>query len=695
MDSSFIENDGMVEPILPIELKPSVFRPFAYRVLSKKYGLNVQSTALEKLASYVGRRFGTKWRIDPKTSAFLDAVAKLWKEQGRGIFVDGDGIAQVIKEIVANEQRTKKRILDSKIAKNSTDLDADDSMSFDTTNFDSSIQFSSQLIEQPIEIEETIDWKQFFKATDVNHYTKFFYDRRRKQFEYNHSAKNHKLIQLPDADTTLNFYMGRLDILRDRIYRNNIFSKVKYDKSVESKTNNQMHQPKHITYVKNLLGRNEQRFILFGLVTLNSFGVWQLQDDSDKIELVLKHCIFPKDSFFTSGNFLIVDGFYSNAGKFHVLSVAHPPAEDRETSIDAFGNLDFNWDYSKNGKIDLTMQKLTNKQIKKHPDHKIVVLGGDLYLDELECITKLKKVLQELETELQGSISTQDSLNSDVGSRVLHDRTVAIVFNGPFISKALTVTEGTSANQMTSSGLYKASFDNLALILESFKLICEHSKLIFVPGDEDPWLSMVTRNSNAIWPKMKIPTVFGTKLQRIVKDIVWVSNPCRLNYLSHDIAIMKDNLGESLRRNDFSYLCELSAEEIEKAMMNNNETATTQLSQLPSYVNDKNLEIDKLTSKENSDMIKFKKIIKTILDQGIMSPFSSQVRTLIPNYWPLLSLLPLPNCLIISDNTAPSLSSMYKGCLVSNVGRFLDGNNRAHYLEYYPSSQTAKTRVVY
>lgn len=713
MDSSFMEPAVMAEPTLPIELNPSVFRPFAYRILSKKYGLNVQSSALEKLASYVGRRFGTKWKRDPKTSAFLDAVAKLWKEQGRGVFIDGSGISQVIKEILANEQRTKKKQQLRKEQKQqdlelTSETGFDESSHFDTTTYDSSMIISSQTADQTSngifkteDNDEIIDWKDFFKVVDINHYTKFIYDSRRKQFDYSSDYSTSKIIQLPKTDDIINFYITRLDLLRDRIYRNNIFSKLKYDDLRNSKIENQTQRPKHITAVKNLLGRNEQRFVLFGLVTLNSFGIWQLQDDTDKIELVLKQCIFSRDTYFVSGNFLIVDGFYSSAGKFHVLSMSHPPAEDRATSLDALANLDFNWNFSKNGKIDLTMKSLTQKEIKQHNDHKIIVLGGNLYLDELETIAKVKKTLQEIETELELSLQAEKARKNNILEEALenisiniHERPIAIVFNGPFTSTALTVTEGSSQNIMTKTGSYKASFDNLAAMLEQFKNICEYCKLIFVPGDEDPWMSMVTKDSNSIWPHMKIPSVFGSRLNRVAKDVVWASNPCRINYLSQDIALIKDELGESFRMNDFSYLCELNQEEIDKATGYNNTQQQQQNSSQLSFLNSQNLTIDKLTAKETGDNEKFKKIAKTLLDQGILSPFTYKTRQILPNYWLSLSLLPLPDCVIITDSTSPKLSTMYKGCLVTNVGKFYD-NGHANYLEYYPSTKAANLKSVY
>lgn len=189
---------------------------------------------------------------------------------------------------------------------------------------------------------------------------------------------------------------------------------------------------------------------------------------------------------------------------------------------------------------------------------------------------------------------------------------------------------------------------------------------------------------------MRIPSVFGTRLSRVAKNVVWAYNPCRLNYLSQDIVIVRDDAGESLRRNDFSYLCELSKEEIEKAIKRNDEEM---IDEVP-IINSQDLEIDKLTLRENADITRFKKIIRTLLDQGILSPFVYKTRQILPNYWPILSVMPLPDCIVMSDTTAPTLTTMYKGCLVSNVGKFYE-DGRAHYLEYYPSSQSAKMRVVY
>lgn len=699
MDTSTIDDSVLMpEPTLPIVLTPSVFRPFAYRILSKKYGLNVQSSALEKLASYVGRRFGVRWKKDYKTSAFLDALAKLWKEQGRGIFVDGEGVSQIIKELMANEKRNKKNIpadtIDDSIDTSENFEDNNDSsILLDTSINDTSDVTSSQILESSdISITQQnnpgkmVDWSLFFKVVDPNHYTCFIYDRRRKQFEYKPlSMKKMKMIQLPSTDEVLSYYISRLDILRDRLYRNNVFSKLNYNDLNQPKSQNQTKQPQYITYVKNLLGRNEERFALFGLVTLNSYGLWQLQDETDKIELVLNQCLFAEDSFFVSGNYLIVDGFYSSVGRFHVLSIQQPPAETRSLSLDALVYLDFNWDFSKNGKIDTTMKQLTQKQIKSHTDHKIVVLGGNLYLDDLNVMAKLKKTLQVIENELQSKLNNEEFVT---------DRPISIVFNGPFISKAVTVTEGSSVTHITSTSIYKTGFDNLAYILEKLPTICQSCKLIFVPGNEDPWLSMITKNSNSIWPQMKIPQIFGTRLRRIAQDLVWATNPCRINYLSQDIAIMRDDIGETFKRNDFSYLCELSKEEIDNAMRHTKNVNTNESFLSNTQQQLQNLEIDRLTTKENPDMTFFRKVTKTLLDQGILSPFTSNVRPILTNYWPLLTLLPLPDVLIISDATSPRLATMYKGCLVANAGSFYE-NGCANYTEYYPSSKIAKFRTVY
>lgn len=692
MDSSFLDTTLLSDPVLPTELKPSVLRPVAYRILSKKHGLNIQSDALDALAKFIGHHYGAHWRQNQKTTLMIDAVGRLWKQQSRGGFVNGAGVNEIINEILENEKRAKVKASNNE---KSMILDPDSSMVVDEEgdiSMDTSLALNFQ-----VKTESVVDWMQYFTSVELNHYTGFKYDKRNKKFEYTPTATNiavpsGKLV-LPRINNFVDHFINKLYILRDRTMRNEYYSKSSddqfksYDKSVA---------PKTFTYIKNLLGRNDQRFALFGMITLNNLGIWQLQDDTDKIELVLDQCIFPQDSYFFEGNFLIVDGFHSVANKFHVLSVNHPPCEQRPQTKQIFGNTDCQWPFNKNGTSVESFRGLLKNELQNHPDHKIVFLGGDLFLDNSMTLNLFKKTLDKLEEEIK-VYQTAKEVAEETGTEFESGGVpIGIVLIGSFFSKSITVTEGSSTNHLTNSNLYKSSFDNLALIMESYPNICEKCKLFIVPGEKDPWMSMVTKDSNAIWPKIKIPQLFTTRLRRVVKHLEFVSNPSRINYLGHEIAIVKDDLGSRLRRNDLTYLSKLTDEEIKRAMKNYPNSQLTQFSQFQTATQDdpNSLEIDKLILDESPEDFESKKIVKTILDQGDLSPFVNKIRPISPNYWNAMNLTPLPHFILLSDKTSPTFIRNYKGCEFSNVGNFLV-NGHANYIEYYPDSKRSKHQRLY
>ena len=84
---------------LPVKIQPGLLRPLAYRVLSKKYGLNIKSDGLAALADYIGNRFGINWRKDSGTLKFLEQFATIWDQQERGLFIDKTGVEEVVKEV--------------------------------------------------------------------------------------------------------------------------------------------------------------------------------------------------------------------------------------------------------------------------------------------------------------------------------------------------------------------------------------------------------------------------------------------------------------------------------------------------------------------------------------------------------------------------------------------------------------------
>ncbi|GME77568.1 unnamed protein product [Ambrosiozyma monospora] len=109
------------------------------------------------------------------------------------------------------------------------------------------------------------------------------------------------------------------------------------------------------------------------------------------------------------------------------------------------------------------------------------------------------------------------------------------------------------------------------------------------------------------------------------------------------------------------------------------------------------LEIDRLikqTEKLSPDVKQSRKVVKSLLDQGNLSPFTLQTRPVYANYAQALSLVPLPTALILVDPSSPTFDLIYENCHVMNPGRFYR-NGKISYLEYYPGTRTAKQKALY
>ena len=75
--------------ILPIILPPAALRALAFRTFTKKHSLTLTSSALQELATFIGRNCGTGWREEGLAEKVLEEVAKSWKNRNGGVIVDG------------------------------------------------------------------------------------------------------------------------------------------------------------------------------------------------------------------------------------------------------------------------------------------------------------------------------------------------------------------------------------------------------------------------------------------------------------------------------------------------------------------------------------------------------------------------------------------------------------------------------
>ena len=87
--------------VLPILLPPQTLRPHAVRILTKKHGLNVQTSALQALATFIGRQCGTGWREEGLGDQVLEEVARMWKRESGDVIVkdEGDKLKSILKTL--------------------------------------------------------------------------------------------------------------------------------------------------------------------------------------------------------------------------------------------------------------------------------------------------------------------------------------------------------------------------------------------------------------------------------------------------------------------------------------------------------------------------------------------------------------------------------------------------------------------
>ena len=70
-----------IATILPILLPPPTLRPLAFRTFTKKHNLTLNSSALQALATFIGRHCGSAWREEGTGEKVLEEVAKVWKAE--------------------------------------------------------------------------------------------------------------------------------------------------------------------------------------------------------------------------------------------------------------------------------------------------------------------------------------------------------------------------------------------------------------------------------------------------------------------------------------------------------------------------------------------------------------------------------------------------------------------------------------
>ncbi|KAK4983501.1 DNA-directed DNA polymerase epsilon, subunit B, partial [Elasticomyces elasticus] len=574
--------------VIPVLLPPPTLRPLAFRTFTKKHNLTLNSSALQTLATFIGRHCGSGWREEGLAEKVLEEVAKTWKQSGGAVIVeDGALLKSVLKTLegcMSGGRVTQ--------GKNSTSRQS----SFAFANADDqskstgdarpnlgptygSFGLSSLKVEEVEEEEEhSQDPRAWLKVTNAFEQPQLTYNVNKKHFEK--STTKSSLFPPPSHKTVL--FRERYNLIHQRLLRNEAFQAPSFNQRTtptlarsDSVTVQQFYR---ITPIANLLGRSGSSHLLLGLLVVAPTGTLALNDMTGSIALDLQHAkpLADEDACYCPGMIVLIEGVYEEeysgagggglgnisgvggtiGGKFIGFQISGPPSEKRNVTLgiankegeDAALGGGFGWtDFLGLGSeraVGSKMRRLERKLLGPGAQHagngKMVILS-EVNLDQPRTLEALRKVLNTYTSESPTEIP------------------MTFVLMGNFTTHAVMAGGGSGG-----SIEYKEYFNELAAVLSECPSLLRVSTFVFVPGDNDPWASAFSAGASTAIPRQEVPEIFTSRIKRafataraeipgksgIDGEAIWTTNPARLNVFgpAHEVVVFRDDISGRLRR---------------------------------------------------------------------------------------------------------------------------------------------------
>ncbi|WVN91125.1 DNA polymerase epsilon subunit B [Cryptococcus depauperatus CBS 7841] len=304
-----------------------------------------------------------------------------------------------------------------------------------------------------------------------------------------------------DAASKSAFLRERWAIIKDIILRNENFTPPAIggtDRSTYLK----------LSSTRQLLGRPNQLFLLFGILCRSPAGALCLEDPDGMVELDMEDAV-PGEGLFTEGCMVLIEGEWTVEEKVRVLALGHPPSEKREVARSLHGHIDF----LGGGAISIKEEQKYLPTVLANTQVSFVVLS-DIWLDH-------PRVLSALQQMFEGYANTAEY------------RPMVFVLCGNFCQAGWQCDEGMDQ--------YIRGFNGLTELLISIPLL-HSSHFVFVPGPADPW-------SSPVLPRPAIPSALASQLISKIPNAQFVSNPCRIKYFGMEIVICRENLMGKMIRN--------------------------------------------------------------------------------------------------------------------------------------------------
>lgn len=734
--------------VLPILLPPQTLRPVAFRTLTKKHNLTLTSSALQCLASFIGRYCGSGWREEGLAERVLDEVAKSWKRASGGVIVE-DGAEKRLTDILkflepcmsggrldigrlsrSNSSNNLSRMNSLSLPNDGGPSREDSQTNLNLSNLDVDDNFDSVQPSDP-DVPQSASARLFLKVISAQSQPRLSYSTTKKSLE--------KIVTpaslFPSVSHKVAMFRNRYNLVHQRLLRNELFQTPSFSVTggrngstmLHRSANNAatVHQAYRLTPIANLLGRSGSEHLLLAMLVNAPTGDLALADLTGSVCLDLSDAKPEREdgAWYCPGMIVLAVGIYDEdggpdtstsggvggmiGGRFVATSIAGPPAEKRDatlglasgksnpihTSVGAgFGWVDFLGVGSEKA-FGAQMRRVqrrvlghssnantTSRGVGDTPRTKIAMLG--------ECTLDNPRTLEAV----RGILASYDATGD------VQDMPLSVVLMGNFASAA-AMAGATAAGG--GSIEYKEQFDALAAVLAEFPAILSSTTFVFVPGDNDPWASSFSGGAATAVPREGIPELFSSRIRRAVAtanqergrkegeeggEAVWTSNPARMSLFGpvEEIVLFRDDITGRLRRGAVPFAKAENGEvgQADVEMDGNGQE------QAKGHQEADAMEIDiamqetssRVAARANSNFTAAsdtnrrtaRKLVKTILDQGYLSPFPLATRPVFWDYASSLSLYPLPTVLVLADSETPAFAVKYEGCLVMNPGRVID-----------------------
>lgn len=605
-------------------------------------------------------------------------------------------------------------------------------------------------VEHEEDAGEARDPRRWLRVVGAFNQPRLTYNVNQKHFEIANTTPS----LLPNPSHKTQFFRHRYNLIHQRLLRNESFQASSVATARvstlgrSSSSVGTVQQAYKLTPIANLLGRSGSSHLLLGLLTNSPTGTLTLSDLTGSIGLDIQYArpVPENGAWFAPGMIVLMDGVYEEEassagpglegnrgvggtirGKFVAFSMGGPPCERRDATLGIVGTgkdgasgagAGFGWvDFLGVGSeraAGSAMRRLESVVFKKGVNDnstegrsKMIFLG-EVQLDNARTLQALRKLL---------GLYAADQPDQ---------APIVVVLMGNFVHHAV----------MTGGGIggsieYKEYFDSLASALSDYPTMLQRTTFVFVPGDNDPWASAFSAGAATALPRSSVPGLFTSRVKRAFAsanaeaeratgtksdgEAIWSTNPTRLTLFgpNQEILLFRDDVSGRFRRNAVRF------RPCESEHARGPETATDPSKRGDVVTEDHHLDhnedmaidtavetaeshIPAPQSKEvvsattSSDLETARKLVKTILDQGHLSPFPLSDRPTLWDFVGALQLYPLPTALVLMDADAPPFAVTYEGCHVMNPGPLTTPGRRgvAQWIEYDARSRRGKTREV-